>query len=368
MNAPRLPRLPLEIQELVIEHCEPHSLMSTCLVSRAWFAPSRRAYFKQVDFELVPPDLPQLRRISRSVPRLVFKKIIIIEQNKRVFEPFLAVLPAMDALRVYSLRVLPISASNATLAGLSSLELGRCGGDARPLILPLPQLCEIITGMPRLTTLSLIRYKIPYVEGQRFQVSRSSRPFSLAFNICECDQETLLSLEPFLAALRPDSLHLMGLGKSYSPQALNRIFFVLCDDLKHLTLEWRRSNFFNKAEQISRVVFPPGNMISSLALFFGTRLDVFLDLLNRQSLPFLRTLGLGPAHTMKALDVESFDRDLISTAPLFILLHCGIWSSFLLGRQHIAHMLTVPTCRHKWELDENLMPWWELAHRFHQAH
>ncbi|KAJ6520527.1 hypothetical protein C8R45DRAFT_955490 [Mycena sanguinolenta] len=374
-------RLPLEIQELVIEHCEPHSLMSTCLVSRAWFAPSRRAYFKQVDFELVPPDLPQLRRISRSVSRLVFKKITIVDHNQRVFEPFLAVLPAVDALRVYSALVVPISISNATLAGLSSLELGHSGGDTRPLILPLPQLCEIIAGMPRLTSLGLIWYKIPYVQGQRFQVARAVRPFSLAFAICESDRDTLLSLEPFLAALRPDSLHFIDLGELYSSQELNRIFFVLCKDLKHVTLQWRKNTFFNKVDQIcasnylagvsysprkARVVFPPGNIISSLALFCGTQLDVFLDLLSRQPLPFLHSLGLGPAHTMKTADVESFDKDLISTAPLFILLHCGLCLSFLPGRQHIAHMLTLPNRRHKWELDEHLKPWLELGCRFHE--
>jgi hypothetical protein len=42
----------------------------------------------------------------------------------------------------------------------------------------------------------------------------------------------------------------MELGGSYPTQALNRILLALCDDLKHLTLLWKRTHFNGKLDQI----------------------------------------------------------------------------------------------------------------------
>lgn len=81
-------------------------------------------------------------------------------------------------------------------------------------------------------------------------MARSGNPFSFTFTFAGCDQETLWSLEPFLASLRLDTLSFMELGGSYPTQALNRILLALCDDLKHLTLLWKRTHFNGKLDQI----------------------------------------------------------------------------------------------------------------------
>jgi hypothetical protein len=173
------PRLPPEIEDLIIQQCDPLSLLRTHLVCRAWAVRSVRAYCKRVPYELPTGDLPKFRQLIRSVPNLSFTKFTIHDHRIRTFEPALAHSPAVDTLRAYSESHLPVSASSTTLAGLPILELHCWDSYALPL-----------TFLFRILSLNATR------------------------RVC--------CLEPFLATLRPDTLHFMGLCYTYSAQVLNR--------------------------------------------------------------------------------------------------------------------------------------------------
>jgi hypothetical protein len=163
---------------------------------------SVRAYCKRVPYELPAGHLPKFRQLIHSVPNLSFTKFTIHDHRIRSFEPALAHSPAVDTLRVYSNRTLPVSASSTTFGRTASSN--STVGTPQPCLSPCRYLSSAKSSPPCPVSLrlSLVTYRIPYVQGEHFTSVRRGRPFSFAFSLRSLNA-TRRALEPFLAALRP---------------------------------------------------------------------------------------------------------------------------------------------------------------------